>query len=91
MKPCLCPHCAPTSPPPHYRQRASELDDVLLAAFASLAAFGGVLAGKRWSLDLSARLFVIAFVLVSFSSQEGTGAVWYGVVGAALGGLWVLG
>jgi hypothetical protein len=32
-----------------------------------------VLVGKRFNLDLSARLFVIAFLLVAFNALEGKG------------------
>jgi hypothetical protein len=51
--------------------QATETDDIFLAVVAATAAFASVLAGQRFSLDLSAKLFVIAFILVCFSSQEG--------------------
>ncbi|KAL4436087.1 hypothetical protein ABPG77_005535 [Micractinium sp. CCAP 211/92] len=51
--------------------QANEADDLFLAAATGVAAFLSVLAGKRWNLDLSARLFVIAFVIVSFNAQQG--------------------
>lgn len=56
--------------------QATETDDIFLAALAAAAAFASVLAGQRFSLDLSAKLFVIAFILVCFSSQEGRGVCW---------------
>ncbi|KAL4422455.1 hypothetical protein ABPG75_008652 [Micractinium tetrahymenae] len=51
--------------------QANEADDLFLAAATGAAAFLAVLAGKRWNLDLSARLFVIAFIIVSFNAQQG--------------------
>lgn len=51
----------------------TETDDIAIALAAAAFAFLSVLAGKRWGLDLSAKLFVIAFVLVAFSAQQGQG------------------
>lgn len=51
--------------------QSNEADDLFLAAATGAAAFLSVLAGKRFNLDLSARLFVIAFVIVSFNAQQG--------------------
>lgn len=60
-------------------QQSNEADDLFLAAATGAAAFLSVLAGKRFNLDLSARLFVIAFVIVSFNAQQGKGEyVWAG-------------
>jgi uncharacterized membrane protein YccC len=49
----------------------TETDDFFIAAVAAVCAALSVLAGQRYGLDLSARLFVIAFLLVSFSAQQG--------------------
>ncbi|PSC74075.1 aluminum-activated malate transporter 10 [Micractinium conductrix] len=51
--------------------QANEADDMFLAAAAACAAFVSVLAGKRFGLDLSARLFVVAFLIVSLNAQQG--------------------
>lgn len=51
--------------------QAGEADALLLAAAAAAASFFSVLVGKRLNLDLSARLFVIAFVIVSFNALQG--------------------
>lgn len=72
--PPTCAVCSrPASPPCCLLQKPSETDDLLLAAMTGTAAFVSVLAGQRLSLDLSAKLFTIAFILVCFSSQEGRG------------------
>jgi hypothetical protein len=65
--------CRPLPWPCPCLQQATETDDLFLAVAATLAAAGSVLVGKRFDLDLSARLFVIAFLLVSFNALEGKG------------------
>lgn len=51
-------------------------DGVVLSITASVVAFLGVVVGARLGLDLSARLFTITFLLVTFGAQEGKGAAW---------------
>lgn len=62
----------PPSIPP-LLQDATETDDIFLSIVAASAAYLAIMVGKRLSLDLSSKLFTIAFILVCFSSQEGRG------------------
>jgi hypothetical protein len=54
-------------------QDATETDDIFLSIVAASAAYLAIMVGRRLSLDLSSKLFTIAFILVCFSSQEGRG------------------
>lgn len=57
---------------PHW----SEWEDgVFLSVIASVVAAVSVLVGKRLGLDLSARLFVMTFLLTTFGAAEGQGAL----------------
>lgn len=67
------PHPAPPPPCARRAQHGADTHDLAIASLAACFALLSVLAGKRFNLDLSARLFVIAFLLVAFSSQQGQG------------------
>lgn len=89
-EPLRSPPLAPVNCCPQQQQQqapalqATETDDLFMASAGAALAALSVLCGKRWNLDLSARLFVIAFLLVAFSSQQGQGAR----VGCCRAGWW---
>ena len=47
-----------------------NVSQVILSLMAAIIAGSGILAGKAWKLDNSAKLFTLTFLLVTFGSSD---------------------